>query len=148
MYPALNKLKDSGKYILAALSNTIIFPHGHPYRAHANNDVRSFFDLIISSAHVGMRKPDGVIYDYALRELDAYAREHPERGYGEGVKAGDILFLDDIGENLKTAKRKGFGTVKVGLGKAFEAVDILEEVTGLKLAGDHPRVAVVPKSKL
>jgi FMN phosphatase YigB (HAD superfamily) len=148
MFPALKKLKESGRYILGALSNTMIFPHGHPYRAHANNDVRAIFDLFISSAHVGMRKPDSAIYDYALRELDTYAREHPEKGYQDGVKAGEVLFFDDIGENLRTARRKGFATVKVGLGRAFEAVDTLEEVTGLKLAGEHPRVAVVPKSKL
>lgn len=126
----------------------MIFPHGHPYRAHANDGVRSLFDIFISSAHVGMRKPDAAIYDYALRELDNFAREHPEKGFGVGIQAGDVLFFDDIGENLKAARRKGFATVKVHLGRAYEAVDTLEEVTGLKLAGSHPRVAVVAKSRL
>jgi len=145
MYPALQALKKSGKYILAGLSNTMIFPVGHEYRAHANDGVRGIFDVFVSSAHVGMRKPDAVIYEYAVRELDAYARAHPEKGAPNGVTAGDILFLDDIGENLKAAKKAGFRTVKVNLGKAFEAVDQLEEVTGLELAGDHPRIAVVPR---
>jgi len=151
MFPALKKLKESGKYILAALSNTVVFPNGHPYREFANDGVRGIFDLFISSAHVGMRKPDAVIYDYALREVDRFARENPEKGAPDGVRAGEILFLDDIGENLKAAKAKGFGTIKVNLGRTFEAVDQLEEVTGMKLAGDHPRIAVVPnisKSKL
>ena len=56
-----------------------------------------------------------------------------------------MLFLDDIGENLKAGKARGFRTLKVHLGRAFEAVDELEEVTGLKLAGDHPRIAMEPK---
>jgi FMN phosphatase YigB (HAD superfamily) len=145
MYPALQKLKASGKYILAGLSNTMIFPPGHAYRAHSNDGVRGIFDVFISSAHVGMRKPDAAIYDYAIRELDSYAKANPGKGAPDGVKAGDILFLDDIGENLKAAKTKGFRTIKVNLGRAFEAVDQLEDVTGLKLAGVHPRIAVTPK---
>jgi hypothetical protein len=32
----------------------------------------------------------------------------------------------------------------VNLGTAFEAVDELEEVTEMKLAGDHPRIPVKP----
>lgn len=145
MYPALQKLKASGKYILAGLSNTMIFPVDHAYRAHANDGVRGIFDVFISSAHVGMRKPDAVIYQYAVRELDSYAKTNPGKGAPEGVKAEDILFLDDIGENLKAAKAQGFRTIKINLGRAFEGVDQLEEVTGLKLAGDHPRIAVTPK---
>jgi hypothetical protein len=35
----------------------------------------------------------------------------------------------------------------VKLGRAYEAVDELEKVTGLKLAGSHPRVPVEPKIK-
>ena len=66
------------------------------------------------------------------------------------MRADEIVFLDDIGENLKAARKVGFGTIKVGLGRAFEAVDKLEELTGLKLAGTHPRVPIVPvvKAKL
>ena len=56
------------------------------------------------------------------------------------MRADEIVFLDDIGENLKAAKNAGFGTIKVPLGRAYEAVDELEKITGLKLAGDHPKV--------
>jgi len=110
----------------------------HPY-ATGHNEVRDIFDLFISSAHVGMRKPDPVIYNYAVRALNEYSTAHG----GSGVTPSDILFLDDIGENLKTAKKIGFNTIKVNLGRAFEAVGQLEEVTGLKLAGNHPKVPVV-----
>ncbi len=96
-----------------------------------------------------MRKPNRDIYDYALKEIDAYARENASgRGAGlgweDGVRADEVVFLDDIGENLKAGKKAGFGTIKVHLGKAFEAVDELEDLTGLKLAGDHPRIAIKP----
>jgi FMN phosphatase YigB (HAD superfamily) len=150
MYPALRALKASGKYILAGLSNTVIFPPDHPYStSQFDDDPRKIFDVFISSAHVKLRKPDPAIYELALREVDHFARENAKgkgRGLGweEGVKADEVLFLDDIGENLKAGKAAGFQTIKVNLGRAFEAVDQLEEVTGLKLAGDHPRIPVKP----
>jgi FMN phosphatase YigB (HAD superfamily) len=156
MYPALQNLKDSGKYILAALSNTVIFPPNHPFN-NSHSELRSLFDIFISSAHVGMRKPDPAIYDFALKSLDAYAKENAsprtdsggrdKTGWEKGIKPEDIVFLDDIGENLKAAKNAGFGTIKVHLGRAFEAVDALEELTGLQLAGTHPKVPIVPRTK-
>lgn len=143
--PALEKLKASGKYIVAALSNTVIFPPGH--HLHRDNffddPVRQKFDVFISSAHIGLRKPDPEMYRYAVRELDKYARDH--KNMSESVKPSDILFLDDIGENLKSASREGFRTIKVPLGRSYEAVAELEKVTGMKLAGDHPRIPIVPK---
>lgn len=152
MFPALQKLKASGRYILAALSNTVIYPPGHPL-TNSHDELRAVFDVFISSAHVGMRKPDPIVYEYAVRELDRFAKENAGTagrntiGWENGVKANDIVFLDDIGENLKAAKQLGFGTIRVELGKAFEAVDQLEDLTGLELAGTHPRVAVKPNTK-
>jgi hypothetical protein len=44
MLPALQALKASGKYIIAALSNTMIFPEDHPYSTNKDhNPVRSIF---------------------------------------------------------------------------------------------------------
>ncbi|KAI8718650.1 hypothetical protein NCS52_00644400 [Fusarium sp. LHS14.1] len=153
MYPALKNLKESGQFIIAALSNTVIFPPGH--KLHVENffdePVRALFDVFVSSAHVGIRKPDPKMYQFALTQI----REHAETfqwlprgqglGWDEGITAGDVVFLDDIGENLKEARKQGFRTIKVNLGRAFEAVDELERVTGLKLAGDHPKIPVEPK---
>ncbi|KAI1501964.1 HAD-like domain-containing protein [Biscogniauxia marginata] len=156
MYPALRRLRESGRFILAALSNTVIFPPGHPlHRADffGADPVRRLFDVFVSSAHVGLRKPDPRMYEYALREVDRYARAHADDddgrrgrllGWSEGVGPEEIVFLDDIGENLKGGRRLGFRTVKVPLGKAFEAVDELGTITGLKLAGDHPRIPIKP----
>lgn len=151
MYPALRALKASGRYILAALSNTVIFPPGHPlWREDFMDDpVRRLFDVFISSAHVGLRKPDARIYQLALARVDEFSRQRQrggpgEEGQGEGVAPGDIVFLDDIGENLKHARLQGFRTVKVPLGRAYEAVDQLEALTGLALAGPHPRIPHAP----
>lgn len=155
MYPALKNLRARGKYILAALSNTVIFPSGHElYRPDISEDpVRGLFDVFISSAHVGMRKPDPRIYQYTVQKVDEFARTNSNSprgkslGWAQGIKAGDVLFLDDIGANLKGAKQAGFRTIKVNLGRAFEAVEELEKVTGLKLAGNHPKRAIRPRMK-
>lgn len=64
-----------------------------------------------------------------MRECDRLAKE---KGLGE-VKAEDVLFLDDIGVNLKWAKKGGLRTLKVDLGKTRDAVKRLEEEVGAKL---------------
>jgi FMN phosphatase YigB (HAD superfamily) len=139
MSVALKKLKASGQFLVAALSNTVIFPEDHAY-SKGTDDIRSQFDVFISSAHVGLRKPDPRIYLYALAKMDECAREKARasglsegRDWGSGITAGDVVFLDDIGENLKTAKKIGMSTIKVQLGKAIDAVKELEKVTGLSL---------------
>lgn len=144
MYPALLTLRKSGKYILGALSNTVIFPPSHPFSSDkAGKELRGLFDVFVSSAHVGLRKPSPEIYEWTLERLNSFSLE---KGRG-GVEAGDVLFLDDIGENLKAGEKAGFKTLKVGLGRAFEAVDALERVTGLELAGSHPREGVEGKGE-
>ncbi|KAJ5161582.1 hypothetical protein N7492_006974 [Penicillium capsulatum] len=137
MFPALQKLRASGKYLMGALSNTTKFPEGHPY----NNDdsgVKSQFDFFISSAHTGLRKPDPKIYQVALQEMNTLAHQ---RGL-VGVQPADIVFFDDIGENLKAAKKAGMRTVKVVLGRTQDAVRELEKITGLQLleGEDKPRL--------
>lgn len=128
MYPALLKLKESGEFLLGALSNTTKFPDGHPYNRDVTG-VKSQFDFFISSAHTGLRKPDPKIYEVALQKMDALAKEKGMKG----VAPSDIVFLDDIGQNLKAAKQAGMRTIKVNLGKTQDAVKALEKVTGLTL---------------
>lgn len=141
MYPALKLLRQAadasnGKLILGALSNTSIFPHGHAYNDPSTPDgkrlaeLRGLFDVFVSSAHVGMRKPDEDIYHYAIKQLDDVARR---KGASSGLAADDIVFLDDIGTNLRTAKKIGMHTIKVQLGRADLAVAELEQITGISL---------------
>lgn len=155
MYPALKALKASGKYIVAALSNTVIFPPDHAYSQgdFLADPVRSLFDVFVSSAHVGLRKPDPRIYQLAVEKVDEFAKVNADTergragGWAQGVRPGEIVFLDDIGENLRAAKAAGFQTLKVPLGRAYEAVEALEGITGLELAGSHPKIAVKPNFK-
>ena len=73
-----------------------------------------------------MRKPNRDIYDYTIGKV----REHwPQID----VKAQDIVFLDDIGENLKMGKKVGMRTIRVYLGKTADAVKELEQATGEEL---------------
>jgi len=170
MFPALKALHSSGKYMTAALSNTVIFPEGHPLYVPppptaessvappstlAFNPLRAVFDVFVSSAHVGLRKPDPRIYRLALDEVNKFAKANADTQRGRALDWGadeirphDILFLDDIGENLKAARQAGFQTIKVPLGKAYEAVEQLEEITGLELAGDHPKIPIKPNFRV
>lgn len=150
MYPALKKLKASGTFILGALSNTAIFPPDSPHNVEVSHDLRSQFDIFISSAHVGLRKPDRRIYELAIRELNEFTKaKMPQRPKesaldAEGiVKPEDVVFLDDIGVNLKAAKDLGMRTIKVLLGKGNEAVKELELLTGMRLSEEER-----PKSML
>ncbi|KAB8232659.1 60S ribosomal uL18 domain-containing protein [Aspergillus alliaceus] len=136
MAPALRKLKASGKFILGALSNTVVFPDGHPYNVDESG-VKGHFDFFISSAHTGLRKPDPKIYQFAIREMNRLAGE---KGLGE-VGASDVVFFDDIGENLKGAKKAGMRTVKVHLGRTQDAVKELERLTGLELLEGSDRAS-------
>ncbi|EAS30426.3 epoxide hydrolase domain-like phosphatase [Coccidioides immitis RS] len=136
MFPALKKLKESGQFILGALSNTTILPEDHPYsKRSAMHEVKQMFDFFISSAHCGLRKPDPRIYELALKNM---REEAAKKGFG-GIAPDDIVFLDDIGINLKWAKKAGMRTIKVDLGKTDDAVRELERSTGMKLLDDSDR---------
>lgn len=57
------------------------------------------FDVVIESSIVGVRKPDQRIYEIACEQL--------------GVQPDEIVFLDDLGVNLKPAAQMGMTTIKV-----------------------------------
>lgn len=137
MFPALGKLKASGKFLMGALSNTVIFPPGHPF-SEDKIGLRKQFDFFISSAHTGLRKPHPDIYAHALKTINKIAAQKGQ----PPISASEIVFLDDIGENLKAAKKAGFGTIRVVLGKSQNAVKELEDITGLQLldGGDRPKL--------
>jgi putative hydrolase of the HAD superfamily len=78
---------------VAALTNNWASAEGG---AHA---LRPRFDVFIESSLLGLRKPDPRIYRYTCGLLDA--------------EPGDVVFLDDIGANLKPARRMGMTTLKV-----------------------------------
>jgi large subunit ribosomal protein L5e len=137
MFPALQKLKASGRFIMGALSNTTIIPPTHELsKRSATEEVKQYFDFFISSAHCGLRKPDPRIYALAMKEMNDAARK---KGFPH-LEPKDVVFLDDIGINLKFAKVAGMRTIKVNLGKIRDAVKELSEVTGMQLLEDEARL--------
>jgi putative hydrolase of the HAD superfamily len=80
-------------------------------------DALSLFDHVVESSKVGVRKPDPRFYEIAC-EL-------------AGVEASEVVFLDDLGVNLKPAAAMGMTTIKVLDPK--EALDQLEDVVGFPL---------------
>jgi len=80
--------------------------------------VDGLFDVVIESSREGIRKPDPRIYAMACERLE--------------VEASEIVFLDDLGINLKPAKAMGMTTIKVVDG--VQAIAELEDVVGFPLA--------------
>ena len=90
--------------------------------------IKSLLHPFISSAHVGCRKPERRIYDVAVQRMgDALG----DRGT---LRPEEILFLDDIGANLKGAADVGMRTLKVWIRRVRSGS--WERVTGLDLRGD------------
>ena len=142
VFPALQRLSSrKNRPIIGALSNTVIFPPDHPWSRNEPSsspspdrniadaflfNLKNYFDVYIASAEVGMRKPSRDIYDLAIQRLD----EFDKRKGGNGINPEDVVFLDDIGENLKTGREAGMQTIRVQLGKTWRAVKELEGILG------------------
>ncbi|PNS16567.1 hypothetical protein CAC42_67 [Sphaceloma murrayae] len=150
IYPALKRLRQiadkEGKFIVAACSNTTIFPEGHKFNdpdtpeGRFNAELKGQFHLYVSSAHVGRRKPERRMYDYTLEACQRVAREKGVLGSGETLKGEDVVFLDDIGSNLKGAGEVGIKGIKVVIGKTEAAVKELEQVTGMRLGNGNAKL--------
>ncbi|KAI8852767.1 HAD-like domain-containing protein [Chytridium lagenaria] len=116
----LDAIKKS-EYKLAALTNNFQYssdpadPVGQP----PVNMISSLFDHYIESSVVGLRKPDPKFFLHACEILH--------------VDASEVVFLDDIGINLKSAKDLGMTTIRVHVGRTREAIQQLEKIIGLPL---------------
>jgi len=80
------------------------------------DQLKTFFHHFIESAILGLRKPDPAIYKKACEIV--------------GVEPSQVVFLDDIGANLKSAQDVGYKTIRVELGKPEKAIKELELVLG------------------
>lgn len=67
--------------------------------ARAVADVMARFAFVLESSHAGVRKPEPAFYEQAC----ACA----------GVEPRGVVFLDDLGVNLKPARQLGMTTIKV-----------------------------------
>jgi len=79
--------------------------------------VEGMFDVIIESSKVGVRKPDPRIYEMVCEQLT--------------VAPSEVVFLDDLGVNLKPAAAMGMTTIKVV--DADKAIAELEAAVGFAL---------------
>ena len=66
---------------------------------HESIGIDELFDVVIESSKVGFRKPDARIYELACEQM--------------GVEPSEVVFLDDLGVNLKPAAAIGMTTIKV-----------------------------------
>ena len=108
----------------ACLTNNVRGGHGpgmasDPARAERVAAVMARFDLVVESSVEGVRKPDPRAYQIVLDRL--------------GLAAERVVYLDDLGINLKPAAKMGMTTIKVL--SEQQALDDLAKVTGLEFAG-------------
>jgi len=115
MLTAIARLRDEGLRIGALTNN---WAHTDDSgRSDGTRALRELFDVFIESSVEGLRKPDPAIYRLACDRLGS----HPE----------EMVFLDDIGPNLKPARAMGMATIKVD--DPEPAVEELEGVLGMRL---------------
>jgi len=88
-----------------------------PSRVARMNEVMALFDIVIESSKAGIRKPDPEIYKLACSQMD--------------IEPAEAVFLDDLGVNLKPARKLGMTTIKVLTAK--QALDDLETELGFGL---------------
>jgi len=79
--------------------------------------LRDRFDVFVESSAEGLRKPDPAIYRLACDRL--------------GVSPERVVFLDDIGANLKPARALGMATIKVV--DPEDALAALSDLVGIDL---------------
>ena len=121
MVRALKLCKE--RYPVACITNNVKSGHGpgmaaSDERANAVAEVMALFDVVVQSSVEGVRKPDPAIYRLACERV--------------GIEPDGVIYLDDLGINLKPARALGMTTIKVeGEEQALEA---LSGATGLKLS--------------
>ena len=120
MIRALKKIK--GNLLQACLTNNIQ-PMGKENFAGnvsasgKHDEVMQMFDFVFESSKENVRKPDPEFY---LRAC--------ERGK---IEPSEVVFLDDLGINLKPAKKLGMKTIKVV--NSTEALTELDSLIDIKL---------------
>ncbi len=90
MLEAVAEVKRTGRKVAALTNNWVPMDEA---------GFLAGFDVVVESSVEGTRKPQPEIYEITLGRL--------------GVIADRVLFLDDIGANLKPARAMGMTTIKV-----------------------------------
>ena len=116
---AIKKFKSLG-FLQACLTNNFDSEDRDVSALDDKNEERKeimqLFDFIIESKKVGVRKPNNKFYELALSET----KVAPEK----------TIFLDDLGINLKPARKLNISTIKVF--SEQQAINELTNLTGIK----------------
>jgi putative hydrolase of the HAD superfamily len=112
MLEAIRRIRARG-LLAAALTNN--WASGS--RDDGTGALRGHFDAFFESSVLGLQKPDPRIYEHACASL--------------GIRPREVVFLDDIGRNLKSARALGMTTVRVL--EPHSALAELEEILGFPL---------------
>ena len=116
MVKALREIKD--KLIQGCLTNNIQstedqeLENDNAAMSGAHQEIMGLFDFVFESSKENVRKPDPKFYQLACK-----------RG---NVNPNEVIFLDDLGINLKPAKALGMRTIKVV--KAEDALKDLQDL--------------------
>jgi len=121
MVAALERIR--GDFRVACITNNMRAGEGPGMqrsleRAGEIEAVMGLFEQVIESSRLGLRKPDPRIYRHACEQM--------------GVAPEEVVYLDDLGINLKPAREMGMTTIKVA--EPGPALRELEQVLGLDLA--------------
>lgn len=110
---AIENLREAG-FKVAALTNT--WTAGEPDN-ESQKAFKGCFDLYVQSCDEGLRKPDPELLDLVCHRL--------------AVQTTEVVYLDEVGKNLKPAAKLGITTIKVE--DINEALTELGRLTGLQL---------------
>jgi len=97
MIEYLRDLRQNG-IRLALLTNNV--REWEPHWRAKLPDVDELFEVVVDSGFVGMRKPDPEIYELTLERL------------GDGLRAEECAFLDDIEVNCDAARALGMSAIR------------------------------------
>ena len=118
MLIAIARLRAAG-FKVGALTNNWVDADGAD-RNDGTRALRDRFDVFSESRVEGLRKPDPAIYRLACERL--------------GASPAEMIFLDDIGGNLKPARAMGMATIKVDAPE--RALSELSELVGMGLSSN------------
>jgi len=112
MLEAIRRIRARGLRAAALTNNWASAERDDGTRA-----LRPHFDAFFESSVLGLQKPDPRIYEHACEAL--------------AIAPAEAVFLDDIGRNLKAARRLGMTTIRVV--SPHQALEELEQAVGFPL---------------
>jgi putative hydrolase of the HAD superfamily len=114
MLAAVRRCRDHG-FTTALLTNNVAPMQERGWADEVG--LADLFDVVVESAVEGVRKPEPAAYELVLGKM--------------GLDAAEVVFLDDLGINLKPARAMGMATIKVD--DPDVALADLEALLGLSL---------------